>query len=58
MIPEAIRDLVPRASLVQFWKRWKIPELALFGSALGTDFRRDSDIDLLVTFAPDAGWSA
>lgn len=57
MIPEAVRDLVPRASLAQFCKRRKITELALFGSALGTDFRPDSDLDLLVTFAPDAGWS-
>ena len=57
MIPEAVRDLVSRASLAEFCKRWKITELALFGSALGADFRFDSDIDLLVSFAPDAGWS-
>jgi uncharacterized protein len=35
-------------------KRWKIKELALFGSVLRDDFRSDSDIDLLVTFEPDA----
>ncbi len=29
-------------------------ELALFGSALTGDFREDSDIDLLVTFRPEA----
>lgn len=57
MGPKTIRDLVPRASLAQFCKRWHIAELALFGSALGTDFRPDSDIDLLVTFAPRAAWS-
>ena len=57
MNPEAVRDLVPRASLVQFCQRWRITELALFGSALGSDFRPDSDIDLLVTFAHDAAWS-
>lgn len=57
MDPEAVRDLVPRASLAQFCKRWQITELALFGSALRADFRADSDIDLLVTFAADAGWS-
>lgn len=38
-------------------KRWKIREIALFGSALRDDFRPDSDLDLLVTFAPDANWS-
>ncbi len=57
MNPEAIRDLVPQGSLAQLCRRWRIIELALFGSALGTDFRPDSDIDLLVTFAPDARWS-
>jgi len=38
-------------------QRWKISELALFGSALRDDFGHDSDIDLLVTFAPGADWS-
>jgi uncharacterized protein len=57
MNPEAVRDLVPRASLAQFCKRWQITELAVFGSILRPDFRPDSDIDLLVTFAPGARWS-
>lgn len=42
--------------LSDFCRRWKITELAVFGSALRTDFRPDSDIDLLVTFANDAPW--
>jgi uncharacterized protein len=29
-------------------------ELALFGSVIRDDFRPDSDIDILVTFNPDA----
>lgn len=29
----------------------------MFGSALREDFRSDSDPDLLVSFAPEAGWS-
>jgi hypothetical protein len=40
-----------------FCRRWKIAELSLFGSALGGDFRPDSDIDILVSFQPDADWS-
>jgi predicted nucleotidyltransferase len=32
-------------------------ELALFGSALREDFDVNSDVDLLVAFAPDADWS-
>jgi predicted nucleotidyltransferase len=57
MTPESVRDLVPRASLARLCQRWRITELALFGSVLRPDFRLDSDIDLLVTFAPDAAWS-
>lgn len=31
--------------------------MSLFGSALTDSFRPDSDIDLLVTFTPEAAWS-
>jgi hypothetical protein len=44
-------------SLVRFCRRWRIAELSLFGSVLRPDFRPDSDIDVLVTFSPDAMWS-
>jgi uncharacterized protein len=40
--------------ITEFCQRWKISELALFGSVLRDDFRPDSDIDILVTFAPEA----
>ncbi len=43
--------------VADFCRRWKISELSLFGSALQEDFGSDSDVDLLVTFAPDAEWS-
>jgi uncharacterized protein len=42
--------------ITKFCKRWRIRELALFGSALRDDFRANSDLDILVTFAPDADW--
>lgn len=48
---------VPDDVLSQFCQRWRIVELALFGSALRDDFGPDSDVDLLATFADDAGWS-
>ena len=47
---------LPTDAFQQFCTRWKISELALFGSVLRTDFRADSDVDVLVTFADDAGW--
>ena len=48
---------IPREKIAEFCERWKITELALFGSVLRDDFRPDSDVDVLVTFAPEAEWS-
>ena len=44
-------------AIAEFCMRWKITELALFGSALRPDFQHGSDVDLLVTFSDDANWS-
>jgi len=43
--------------LREFCRRWQITELALFGSILREDFGPESDIDVLVTFRPEAAWS-
>ena len=48
---------LPMDKIAEFCQRWKIKELALFGSVLRDDFRTDSDIDLLVTFVPGASRS-
>ncbi|MGO9175338.1 MAG: nucleotidyltransferase family protein [Desulfobaccales bacterium] len=45
---------IPREEITNFCQRWKIRELALFGSVLRDDFRPDSDVDFLVTFEADA----
>jgi predicted nucleotidyltransferase len=42
----------------QFCRRRRIVELGLFGSVLHRDFCSDSDVDVLVTFAPDCGYSS
>ena len=42
----------PDRVIKEFCQRWKIVELSLFGSVLGDEFRADSDIDVMVTFAP------
>jgi hypothetical protein len=49
---DALKD-----KIVEFCQRRKITEFALFGSVLREDFRPDSDIDVLVTFAPQARYS-
>jgi predicted nucleotidyltransferase len=42
---------VDREQIASFCRRWDISELALFGSAARDEFRSDSDMDVLVTFA-------
>ena len=48
---------IPLDKVKDFCRRWKVTEFSLFGSALRNDFRPDSDVDILVVFAEDAGWS-
>jgi len=48
---------IDKEKLRDFCQRWKITEFSLFGSAVRDDFRPDSDVDVLVSFAPDAEWS-
>jgi len=46
---------IPLKQIEDFCRRWKIKEFSLFGSVLREDFRPDSDIDVLVSFAPEGG---
>lgn len=46
------RDLIKR-----FCNKWKISQLALFGSVVRDDFGPESDIDVLVSFEPDTNWT-
>ena len=48
---------LPQDKIAEFCRRWKITDLALFGSVLRDDFGPESDIDVLVVFAPNAEWS-
>jgi hypothetical protein len=52
-----LRISVPRSQLAEFCRHWQIEELAFFGSVLRDDFTPESDLDVLVTFAPEANWS-
>ena len=47
----------PAERIAEFCRRWQITELALFGSVLREDFRPESDVDLLVSFAENARWT-
>jgi predicted nucleotidyltransferase len=43
---------IDRDRLAMFCRRWKVRRLSLFGSILRSDFRPDSDVDVLVEFHP------
>jgi predicted nucleotidyltransferase len=45
-----------RDDIVHFCKRWLIYEFALFGSSIRADFKPESDVDVLVSFAEKANW--
>src|SRR5438105_618075 len=55
-MPELAVHLSPQV-IQDFCNKWKIRELAVFGSVLREDFTKDSDLDFLVRFADDARWS-
>ena len=45
---------IPMSAIADFCWRWQVTEFSLFGSVLRDDFRPDSDVDVLVRFAPEA----
>jgi len=51
------RIAIDRGRIADLCRKWQVTELALFGSVLRDDFGPDSDVDVLVTFAPGAPWS-
>jgi hypothetical protein len=46
------RVTIPQEQIESFCRRHHICRLSLFGSVLRDDFRPDSDVDVLVEFAP------
>lgn len=45
---------LPHATIRSICAKYGVAELCLFGSAARDDFSPQSDVDLLVTYAPDA----
>jgi len=45
---------IPKDKIADFCRRHHIRQMSLFGSVLRDDFGAGSDIDVLVSFAPDA----
>lgn len=46
---------IPWDRIEEFCRKWGIAEFALFGSVLREDFGPDSDVDVLVSYAPGEG---
>ncbi len=54
---------IPSEAIEAFCRKHRVQEFSLFGSVLRDDFRPDSDVDVLVAFAPGQrptleGWIA
>jgi len=56
-VADRLAHLLPENDLAAFCRRWRVRELALFGSVLREDFSSASDVDVLVSFDDDAPWS-
>ncbi len=54
---DELKIVLKSDKIKQFCRRWKVEELALFGSALRGNLGPDSDIDLLVSFNEESDWS-
>jgi uncharacterized protein len=51
---DKVKIKISKDKLSEFCRRWNISEFALFGSVLSSDFRPDSDVDVLVSFSPES----
>jgi uncharacterized protein len=45
---------IPFARIESFCRHWRVQELDVFGSVVREDFGPESDVDVLIAFAPDA----
>ena len=44
--------IITEEQIRQFCQKWKLSEFSLFGSILRDDFNDQSDVDVLIAFAP------
>ena len=47
-------ERLPMRAIKAFCERWEVSEFSLFGSVLNREFSDDSDMDVMVSFAPEA----
>lgn len=49
-----LRIAIDHDAIAAFCRRWRVVKFELFGSVLRDDFRPDSDVDVLMSFASEA----
>jgi predicted nucleotidyltransferase len=49
----AVQVPIDRNRIEEFCRKWRVKELAIFGSAVRQDFGPDSDVDVLVELQPE-----
>ena len=49
-----VRIKIPKKEIHAFCRRYQVQKMALFGSVLGDHFHAESDVDVLVSFQPNA----
>ncbi|MFN0103167.1 MAG: nucleotidyltransferase family protein [Bryobacteraceae bacterium] len=47
---------IPSEKIAEICRRYQIVEMAVFGSTARGDMRPDSDVDIMVEFAPGVTW--
>ena len=52
-----VKIQVPTTRISNFCKRWNVSEFAIFGSAVSADFHSSSDVDIMISFDPNASIS-
>ena len=53
----SIQIPVDHRRIDRFCERWNVVDFSLFGSVLTNDYGGDSDIDVLLTFGEEEGWT-
>ncbi|MBI5824025.1 MAG: nucleotidyltransferase domain-containing protein [Chloroflexi bacterium] len=50
----SVKIRIPKKKIIEFCHHYQVQKLALFGSVLRSDFRKGSDVDVLISFQPTA----
>jgi len=52
-----LQSIIDKKSVEAIARKWKIKELAVFGSVLGDNFNEESDVDILIQFESETRYN-